>query len=81
MAVLNYEFRDKPLPHGLDDTIIKTKSGKKVPRDKKGLELFTMITQKRSYKIDQTYNIIIITNQKRLKNMNYAMILSIKLMQ
>ena len=35
MAILNYEFKDKPFAaFDLDDTIIKTKSGKKFPRDK-----------------------------------------------
>ena len=31
MAILNYEFKDKPFASfDLDDTIIKTKSGRKV---------------------------------------------------
>jgi len=68
MAILNYEFRDKPFAaFDLDDTIIKTKSGKKFPRDREDWVFAYDNTKDILQKLDQTYNIIIITNQKRLK--------------
>ena len=68
MAILNYEFRDKPFASfDLDDTIIKTKSGKKFPRDKEDWVFTYDNTKEILQKLDQTYNIIFITNQKRLK--------------
>ena len=68
MAILNYEFSDKPFAaFDLDDTIIKTKSEKKFPRDKEDWIFAYDHTKETLQKLHPKYNIIIITNQKRLK--------------